>query len=354
MLSRKIGVIVAGLALVLGGAAAPAQAVVTAPAAPSAAQLGDPSGLGAGGRLVPPVATKANSTEMRSTKVVKGLKHSIPAKSGGVSTQSIPTSGYLYDFAQETPAVAQSSISGNVLGIKPVVGAQDHSLFEVTMQGGTGNRQVMIEAGTAVEPVAFAGSANPYNPHFFASIWVNNTWCGSYVGNGTCSAGGGTWVNYNDTIDVNLGDDLVGHVGTAKKIALVHATNGCGGTIPGGEPGTWVYYNTSYVGCFQDKIWTSATPAMGSMTTLPFFQAFWEGIKGVVGSGTCLQLGNGVFPTTTTSPTAYVGSLSHATSGGSAGNFSTYGATYPTQFGMLALSAANASFRGGGTETVPC
>lgn len=352
MIRKKWASAVAALAFatsVIVGGALPAQA--------------DPGGAPSGaavlqgvdsGRMTPPIANASNS-KVEKGVAKKGLKHRTPPRQGGVSTNAVGT-GYHYAYGQNTPAAAQGSVTTNAWVAEPVVGTSDHSIFEITVQAGSGGfTQSQIELGWAVEPVAFAGSADPNAAHLFSSIWVNGTWCGSYVGPGSC----GTWVNYNDPAgDVNLGDDLGDYLGAAhvnalnsvKKFAIVYqAGTGCGGTS-----GWWASYDNKWVGCYKLSIWSGAVPSH-NFTTGSFFQAFGEVYKTIPTTG-CTQMGNGLKPNTPSSPaTAYWNTMTYSATGGPAWTGTVVNATTPTTFGVLKLS--DVAGRYGGDEAVtatPC
>lgn len=347
---KRRALAIAGVAaLALGLASVPAQAADSGTSNIPAVTAADSA------RLTPPTATSKNSSAEKSSKLVTSSRHGVPAKKSGVSTNSL-TSGYHYAYAQETPAAAQQSLMTTSWVAKPNDYGTDHSLWEMTVQGGTNNRQFIIELGWAVEPNAFpTPSTAKYNPHLFSSIWVNDTWCGSYVGAGSC----GTFVNYNDPAgDVNLGDDLtdylgtshVNAVGTGKRFAIQYQATGCG-TIGGvSAPGWWINYDNKWIGCYQLNSWTSATPSM-TPTNATFFQSFGEVYKHTPSAG-CDQMGNGVFPATTSTITAYWSALTHSPSGGPAWTGGVLGATDPTQYGVLFINATSARY--GGTESSPC
>lgn len=269
----------------------------------------------------------------------KGERHMVPPKASGFSTMSL-TTGYHYAYGQST--TTQGSLKTTSWVAKPTgVTSPGHSLWEITAQRGSlsggAYRDNIVEGGVAVKPGVFGDS----NPHLFASAWwlngTTSTWCGSYYG-------GCGWAD-NASNTLNVGADVSADIGTGKQVALQYQATGC---VSNG-PGWFLNYAGGWIGCW---------PTVGGAQRLgPAFTAgdFWQAFGEVNKQGTsCYQMGNGVFPTTTTSATSYFSALTHSLTGGPAGSFS-LGGSDPTVYGTLAIGASpGGTFRYGGTEPAPC
>jgi hypothetical protein len=270
-------------------------------------------------------------------KTITGDHHRIPGAKGGVSALAL-SSGYHYAGAQETPASGQGYFHSNMYVSQPTCsGAGNHSLAELTMQAGSTSGSYtdnIIEWGYVCEPNAFGDT----KVRLFASCWVNGVWQASYVG-------GCGYVD-NGSNAVNLGADLtatgLNHLTLTKKFAIQYNTVACGSD----SDGMWIWYDTNWVGCFP--LPGGANRLASTFTAGQFFQAFDETYK-VASPGACLGMGNDLFPTTTTTPTAYFNTLSHVTTGAANGQFNTAVMTDPTVYGALKLTSA--VWRTGGIET---
>lgn len=260
-----------------------------------------------------------------------GGHHRIPAKAGGVTTQVAPT-GYNYAAGQQVPAATQTYFQSNMWISKPTcsVGGT-HSLAELTVQDGTNPSydDNIIEVGWACEPTVFGDS----NIHLFAGCWILGVFQGWNGGCGYLDNGSNA---------TNLGAVLTADLNSVKKVAIQYTT----GCAAGGISGWFVYYNAVAVGCFPvNGVANRLTNTSGEL-----FQAFGEVFK----SGTnCLGMGNDLFPTTTTTATAYFNTLSYQPTG-AANAAMNLTATTPTVWGVLALNSPTTVFRYGGREAPAC
>src|SRR3954470_12463409 len=322
--------------LAIGGAAALLMATLGAPAQADA---------GKGGNLAVQnvTVTKPSSLAGKAAaplKLVKGAHHGVPSKPGQVSTLALP-SGYHYAGTNETPAASQAYFHSNMLISQPTCsGAGNHSLAELTVQYGSTTgayRDNILEFGWACEVNAFTGSNTP---HLLASCFRNNVGAGSYTG-------GCGYVD-SGSFATNLGADLgplgLNYIGLTKKFAIQYNAIPCGAASGG-----WWIWMDNWVGCFPTD--SAAGHFDSAFTAGQFFQAFGETYK-ASSPGTCLGMGNDLFPTTTTTPTAYFNTLSHVTSGSANGNFNTAIQTDPTIYGALKLNPQ--VWRYGGKEVAPC
>jgi len=262
-----------------------------------------------------------------------GGHHRLPAKKGAVTALAAGT-GYHYAAGQEVPAATKTYFQSNMWVSKPTCSVSGtHSLAELTVQDGTNPayNDNIVEIGWACEPQIFSDT----NIHLFAGCWVNGVFQGWNGGCGYLDNGSNA---------TNLGAILTADLNSVKKVAVQYTT----GCAAGGGNGWFVYYNAIAVGCFPTP--GGANRLATTFTSGEFFQAFGEVYK----AGTnCLGMGNDLFPTTTTTATAYFNSLSYQPTGASNAAMS-LSATDPTIWGVLALNSPTTVFRYGGKEVAPC
>lgn len=232
----------------------------------------------------------------------------------GVTTALFP-SGYKYAYGQQGFSGTDyvRGVAGNVYIGAPydddtsIPADKDHTLFEITAQGGTGNNDI-VEVGWAEEPTAFGDKL----PRLFASYWKNvggvRTWGGCYAEGPSCG--------YVDATPGNSADDLgrdlssfasAAFPGMVKQFTIQFAS---GFTCGSDTDAWWVYFNGAATGCFPASLWASGADFRAGKANL--VQAFGEVYSGGV---FCSDMGNGkagssvVTPIDATDP-AYVGSLS--------------------------------------------
>lgn len=244
MISKgKISTVLAALALAVGvGVSAPSQAVA---ATVTAAKVSTP--------------------------------HGVPYEKGKEpKTKALLTGGYKYAGGSDTPATPKTGSFANITVGTPATDVGDHSLVELSVQGGTNNRALIVEVGW-VKDKAFGDAA----PHLFASRWVNNVWAGCYFE-------GCGWVDATPTVTT---DDL------GKSLASVASAASPGNVKSFGiqwfNDAWWVSYDGAWIGYWNDDLWQYASPAVTPYNSGSFFQAFGE-VWSNTGTS-CTDMGNGLF-----------------------------------------------------------
>lgn len=234
----------------------------------------------AAGNAGPPAPTRSDTPAIGKS----GSKGLMPKQ--GVTAPKLLLSTFKYAGGQDTPATSQTLSYANMTVAKPSTVAADHSLFELSVQGGTANKALVLEIGWNVDPTLYGDS----DPHLFMYSWLNGT--------PRCYNGCGL-VDYAAN-PINFGANLATVAATAspgniKKFGI-QWDSANGGLW-------WFWYDTAFVGYIPDDIWQTATPAVPSYNYFTFAQAFMEVYSA---SGTsCTDGGNGIFSVNTTAAGIY-------------------------------------------------
>lgn len=168
---------------------------------------------------------------------VKVTPHGVPYETKA-RTASLLTGSYKYAGGSDTPSTTKTGTFANILVASPATDIGDHSLVELSAQGGTNNRALIVEVGW-VKDKAFGDAA----PHLFASRWVNNVWAGCYFE-------GCGWVDATPSVTT---DDL------GKSLASVASAASPGNVKSFGlqwfNDAWWVSYDGSWIGYWNDDLW---------------------------------------------------------------------------------------------------
>jgi hypothetical protein len=335
---KKFKSIVAAGVMVLAGLAVAGQPVEAAPAvaslepvyvAPARLPWGD-------------VATNASSTAVKSSAKTGGVQSlkGMPKQAGNTTSKLTGTATYFYATADQVPPVTTTGVyaQGSSVPNPTVYGAAgSHSLGEIAVFKDTAANRQIVEIGWTKD----ANVCGANSPCLFGYWWKNNKGQG-YNGFGFVPGSGAT---------IALGASLLGT--PAKRFGIEHTGTGSGGCW-------WLAYDTTWVGCYPDALWSSTangippsnSPAV-TFTSTGYYQMFGEvadATSGSVPASTeCTDMGNGVLGTATTAPlSSSWGSGALVTSGGTVNaNMSIGTAAYPTYWNS-AITAAGRTHRYGG------
>lgn len=185
-------------------------------------------------------------------KLAKGEKFIAPPikAAGGASAKLLTGPYYHYnlgqDFTNSNPSGVPQGVAFNATIHARSVDTADggiHSITQIAWREVTGPNpatdEQIVEWGYEINPGVFGDSL----PRLFASIWKDNTWCGSHTGGGSC----GGWVD-NASNSINLGGSINGAVGNSRTFEIWYDSS-----ISGGG-GFRLYYNTNEVGYFQKSV----------------------------------------------------------------------------------------------------
>lgn len=194
--------------------------------------------------------------------------------------QTMLSGGYKYAGGSHRPGSTKDGAWANITVAKPYTASGDHSLVELSAQGGPTDRELIVEVGWVVDP-AFGDS----DPHLFASRWVNNVWAGCYFE-------GCGWVDATPSVTTDdLGLNLASVAsaaspGNIKKFAVQWFSGNW-----------WVSYDNVWIGYWSDDLWQFASPAVAQYNSASFFQAFGE-VWSNTGTS-CTDMGNGLMSSNT-------------------------------------------------------
>jgi hypothetical protein len=272
--NRALAALAVALMALTGLVAAPAQAApqpgvpIVSPTVPNQ----DPVG---------PSSAYAPSTKVPGKDVAPIAKGALP-EPGKVTTKSSPNARlagpyWFYNTAyQNVAAGAYNGLFSYMTVDKPfinsVAGGDSHSLIQLGVIKGSGSSRQAIEFGWTVDPSVNGGSTDP---HLFAGYRVNNVFGGYNVG---CVD--------NPSNPVDLGDTLVGDIGTAPIFSVWQA--------PTGTPGWWLSYKGSYVCYFPLTLWSGVA---GGFTSATQMQGFGE--LATWNTTPCGDIGRGLYATGT-------------------------------------------------------
>jgi hypothetical protein len=199
---------------------------------------------------------------------------------------------------------------------KPTLAKGDfHTLAELAVQ--SADSQQTVEVGWTVDRAVNGDE----DPHLFVFHWVN--------GQQTCYNTCGDFVPYKG--GVAPGDTLPAD--TLKKFGIQH-----------NDGAWWIAYDTTWVGYFPDKEWTSQG---ADFTQGGNFQAFGE----VASSSSCptgTQMGSGA-PTSDTTNAARIGNVAYVNGPATPQLFMR---STTSAYGMSPLTGSTRSFRYGGPSPV--
>jgi hypothetical protein len=204
------------------------------------------------------------------------------------------------DVSTFSPAV--TGLNVNIDVYKPTVNTAKggiHSLAQMDIEDTAGANRV--EFGWNVDPGLYGDS----NTHLFTHYTVNNV-SGGY--NSGVVHGAGTACAAATTIPVAPGDTILTTTTplTLKAFSVQHF-------VTGGLGAWWISYNSAWVGCLPDTLWTAASQTFVDADYVQVFGEVASSHDYASGAGVkpCDQMGSGVSPAVTTTGAARFGNTTY-------------------------------------------